>query len=207
MNASSDGAAELPLIIKTDVAGSIDAIEHELGKLSHERAALRIIASGVGNVSENDVNVARASGAVIIAFNTGVDAIARDLAERDSIAIESFSIIYELSEKVAELLAARAPKVAVEEELGRAKVLKTFSSGAKKQVLGVRLLSGVFSLGERAKIVRRDEEVARGKIENLQQARANVKEIRTEGEFGMEIEAKVDAAPGDEIIVFRIVES
>jgi translation initiation factor IF-2 len=204
---AAEGAVELPLIVKSDVAGSIDAIAYEIGKLPQERVSARIIASGVGSVSENDVKTATAGGAVIIAFNVGTDSVARDLAERDGVRIESFSIIYELSEKVAELLAARAPKMTLEEELGRAKILKTFSSSAKKQVLGARLLSGTMTVGSMVKIVRQDAEIARGKIDNLQQARADVKEIRTEGEFGLEIAAKADAAPGDEIIVFRTVES
>ena len=95
----------------------------------------------------------------------------------------------------------------MERELGRAKVVKTFSTSAKKQVIGARLLSGAFVLGNEVKLVRAGEEVARGTIANLQQARADVKEIRTEGEFGTEIAAKEDAAPGDELITFIIEES
>lgn len=86
-------------------------------------------------------------------------------------------------------------------------MLKTFSSGAKRQVLGVRHLSGAFALGALVKLERRGEEIARGKILNLQVARADVKEIHTEGEFGTEIEAKEDAAPGDELVAFTISES
>ena len=206
-SAAAEGELELPLIVKTDVAGSIDAIQHELGKISHERVRLRIISSGVGSVSENDVKTALASGGVIIAFNVPTDAIARDLAEREKISIETFSIIYELSERVTELLAERAPKVALEDELGRAKILKTFSSSGKKQVLGARYVSGVLSLGDLVKLVRADEEVARGRITNLQQARADVKAIKTEGDFGLEVESKHDAAYGDELISFVVRES
>ena len=201
-SASQDGVTELPLIVKADVAGSVDALIHELGKLTHERARIRIIASGVGSVSENDVKTAHAGGATVIAFNVGTDAIARDLADRDGVPIETFSIIYELSDRVAALLAARAPSVEIEEELGRAKVLKTFSSGAKRQVMGARLERGSFALGSRVKVIRGDEEVARGSVTNLQQARADVKEIRTEGEFGLEIEAREDAKPGDMLVTF-----
>lgn len=206
-SASVEGIVELPLIVKADVAGSVDAIIHELAKITHERSAIRIIASGVGSIAENDVKTAHAGGATIIAFNVGTDATARDLADRDGVAIETFSIIYELSEKVTELLTARAPSVEIEMEQGRAKVLKTFSSGAKKQVIGARHLSGVFSLGAQVKVMRGEEEITRGKVTNLQQARADVKEIRTEGEFGTEIEAKADAAPGDELVIFTVTES
>ncbi len=203
----AEGVVELPLVIKADVQGSIDAIQHELLKLSHEGVVISIISAGVGSVAEGDVKSASAASATIITFNTSVDSAARELAERDGVPIASFTIIYELSEKVTELLAERAPHIAREVELGRGKVLKTFSSGAKRQVLGVRHLSGAFALGALVKLERRGEEIARGKILNLQVARADVKEIHTEGEFGTEIEAKEDAAPGDELVAFTISES
>jgi translation initiation factor IF-2 len=205
--AAAEGIAELPLVVKADVAGSVDAIAHELAKITHERARIRIISSGVGSVSEADVKTAYAAGGEIIAFNVGTDAIARDLAEREGIHIFPFTIIYELSEKVQELLVARVPSMTSEKELGRAMVLKAFSSGAKKQVLGARYVSGVLTTGDRVRVVRRDAEIARGKILNLQQARADVKEIKVEGDFGIEIEAKENAAYGDEIIAFAVTES
>lgn len=205
--ATASGITELGLIVKSDVTGSIAAIVHELGKITHERAAIRIIATGVGSVSENDVKTAHATGATVIAFNVSTDAIARDLAERDGITILSFSIIYELSEKVSELLLARVPSITIEKELGRAAVVKPFSSSAKKQVLGARHISGVLTLGDRVKILRNGEEIGRGSIGNLQQARADVKEIKTEGTFGTEIEAKVDAAPNDELVAFTVEQS
>ncbi len=202
-----EGIAELPIIVKADVAGSVDAILHELAKITHKRASVRIVSSGVGSVSETDVKMGQASGATIIAFNASTDAIARDLAEREKISILSFSIIYELSAKVKELLEACVPTIAVEKELGRAMVLKMFSRGAKKQVLGARHISGTLEVGNRVKILRKGEEIARGGIKNLQQARADVKEIHTEGDFGTEIEARADAAYGDELVAFAVTES
>lgn len=210
-NTTQEGITELPLIIKADVAGSVDAIVHELAKITHERAAIRIVSSGVGTVSEKDVKSAQASGGTIIAFHVSTDAIASDLAQRDSISILPFSIIYELSTKVRELLEAAVPSVATEKELGRALVLKTFSSGAKKQVLGARHISGTLTVGNRVKILRKANgeysEIARGSIGNLQQARADVKEIKTEGDFGTEIECRENAAYGDEIVAFVVTES
>ena len=205
--AAIEGIAELPLIVKADVAGSVDAILHEFVKITHERASVRVVASGVGSVSENDVKTAHSSGAVIIAFNVGTDAIARDIAERDNVSIFSFSIIYELSEKVAKLLAGSVSNVATEKELGRATVLKTFSRGARKQVLGARYVSGILMVGNRVKILRKGEELARGSIGNLQQARADVKEIKTEGDFGTEIECRENAVYGDELVAFVVTET
>ena len=165
------------------------------------------MSSGVGSVSETDVKSAHASGGTIIAFNVSTDAIASDLALREHIPILSFSIIYELSKKIQELLEACVPSISSEKELGRALVLKPFSSGAKKQVLGARYVSGILTVGNRVKIVRKGEEIARGSIGNLQQARADVKEIKTEGDFGTEIECREQASYGDELIAFSVIDA
>lgn len=204
---TADGVTILPLVVKADVAGSVDAIAHELGKIKVERGAIQIIATGVGSVSESDVKTAYAAEGTIIAFNVGTDAIARDTADREGIDIFAFSIIYELSEKVEELLKARIPSISVEQELGRAKVLKPFSSTAKKQVLGARHVSGTLAKGARVKLLRDGEEIARGSIANLQQARADVSEIHTEGDFGMELELKEPVLYNDEIVTFTIAQA
>ncbi|VAW31990.1 hypothetical protein MNBD_CPR01-79, partial [hydrothermal vent metagenome] len=125
---------------------------------------------------------------------------------RIGVSIESFTVIYDLEKRVEELLIAHAPRITKEETVGEAKILKTFNSTTKKHVAGARLVSGVVSIGSDAKVMRRNVEIGRGKITNLQQARADVKEIRTEGEFGFEIETKASVAPGDAIVLYRIVE-
>jgi translation initiation factor IF-2 len=201
------GISEFPIVVKTDVAGSIDAIIHELAKIKHERAIIRILASGVGSVSENDVRTAHASsGGTIIAFNVGTDAVARELAERDGVTILSFPIIYELSAKVAELLEKSVPAVVGEKELGRAKVLKPFSSSGKKHVLGARYVSGTLTLNDRVKLLREGVEISQGRITNLQQARVDAKEVKVEGDFGIEIETREAAVYGDELVAFTVIE-
>ncbi len=197
----------LPIIIKADVGGSIEAIVHELSKATHERAAINVVAEGVGAVSEGDVKTAQAGGATIIAFHVGTDASAHDMAERVGVNIETFQIIYDLEKRVQEMLAERAPKLRVEETLGEAKVLRVFNASGNKQVLGGRLDSGAMAVGNLVKISRRGVDLGTGKLTNLQQARADVKEIRTEGEFGSQIETKADVAAGDTLTFFRIVES
>lgn len=201
-NDPSDTTAVLPLIVKADVAGSVDAIIHELAKQTHENAVIRILASGVGTVGEGDVKMAHASGGTIIAFNVGTDTIAREMAERTEVAILSFSIIYELAEKVDALLAAFAPLSTGEKELGRAKVLKAFSSTAKKQVLGARHLSGTLTTGDRVRLMRGEEELGTGRILTLQQARVATQEIKVEGDFGIEVELREPAEYSDELIAF-----
>ena len=205
MDDPTDDRATFPIIIKADVTGSIEAIKHELQKVTHDRAVIRIVGEGIGAVSENDVKQAAAGGSTIIAFTVGTESVAGDLAERMNVAIESFTIIYDLENRVRELLAARAPSITVEEATGEAKILKMFSVAGNKRVLGANLLSGTIALGDQVKLSRRGIELGYGKVVNLQQARADVKEIRTEGEFGAQIETKEDIAQGDTITPFKMV--
>jgi translation initiation factor IF-2 len=204
---AEDGKVVLPLIIKSDVTGSILAIKHELDKIDHERVSVRIVSEGIGAVTEGDVKTAVAGGGYIIAFNVSTDSTARDLAERSGISINTFSIIYELKEYVENLVTTNSPKMSVEEELGQAKVLKTFNSSSGKHVLGAKWISGALSVGDLIKLDRRGIDLGRGKITNMQVARSDVKEIHVEGEFGMQIETKADVAGGDTIIAFRVIES
>ncbi len=197
---------KLILIVKTDVAGSIDAIVHELSKITNENADICIISSGVGNVSETDVKTACASGGTIIAFNVGTDSVACECALREKIKILPFSVIYELSEKISDMLDKSVANIATEKELGRAKVLKSFSSSAKKQVLGARHISGTLRTGDRVRLMRAEEEISQGNITNLQQSRVDTKEIKSECDFGIEITAKEPAIYNDEIVAFSVTE-
>lgn len=201
----TEGGVELPLILKADVTGSLEGIKHELRKIEHERVGIRILSESIGAVSEGDVKSAVASGASIIAFTVGTDSNARDLAERTNTTVESFSIIYELVERVKQLVQERAPQITVEEILGVAKVLKAFSTAGNKHVLGARWESGILSVGDMVKIDRRGVPLGNGKLTNLQVARSDVQEIKMEGEFGLQVETKADIAAGDTLTAFRMV--
>ncbi len=203
--AETEGSVELPLILKADVTGSLEAIKHELRKIAHDRVGIRIVSEGIGAVSEGDVKSALASGGTVIAFSVGTDGSARDLAERSGIAIGSFSIIYELFEHVQALVQERAPQVTVEEDLGEAKVLKAFSVTGHKHVLGAKWNSGILAVGDQVKIDRRGIALGTGTLTNLQVARADVKEIKDEGEFGLQVDTRADIAAGDTLVAFRMV--
>jgi translation initiation factor IF-2 len=202
----ASGMTALPLILKADVTGSIEAVKHELAKIDHDRVAIRIIQESVGAVSEGDVKLAQTGGAVIVAFNVGVDALARDYAERTGILVESFTIIYKLAERVSELVTERAPRITVEEIVGEAKVLRSFSRTSNKHVLGAKWVSGELTTGDLVKVDRRGLLIDKGKLVNLQVARADVSAIKSEGEFGLQVECKSDIAPGDSLIAFRMIE-
>lgn len=188
----------LPLILKADTAGSLEAITSEILKLSLERIKPKIIVSGVGSVNENDTKaVLTTPGSTILAFNTKTDARALSLAERSEIKILNFNVIYELTEKVSELLSEREPKVEMEEVTGSAKVLKLFSASKNKQVLGARVLSGSITKGANIKIFRREAEIGHGKVRELQQAKVEVSLVNEGSEFGGMIESKIEITPGD----------
>ena len=190
--------AILPLVIKADTAGSLEAITSELGKLSRERTAPRIILSSVGSINENDVKSAlAATGAVILGFNTKVDPQAAHLAERSGITILTFSIIYELTDKVKKLLSEREPKIETEEIVGISKVLKLFGITKGKQVIGGRVLSGLIKRGAVVKIIRREVEIGKGVVKELQQSKIVTDSVSEGTEFGALIESKIEVTPGD----------
>lgn len=200
------GKTLLPLILKADASGSIAAIKHELDKIAHERVIIRIVSEGLGAVSETDVKTAQAGGAIIVAFTVSTDSRARELAERTNVSIESFSIIYDLAKRIGELVVERAPRVMEEEILGQAKILKVFSVAGVKHVLGARWESGSLEVGSLVKVDRRGIPLGTMKLTNLQQVRQDVKEIHIEGEFGLQLEGKVEVAAGDTIQPFKMTE-
>lgn len=191
--------SSLPIIIKADSAGSLEAILYELKKLSHERIAAKVISAEVGTISEGDVKTGIATpGTIIFGFHTKIDPQAGALAERSpEVSIELYDIIYKLSERVEELLKEREPRVEMEEVMGRAKVLKVFSQAKGKLVLGARVEQGLIEKGSQLRIVRREAEVGRGKVKELQQSKIAVDSVSEGTEFGAMVESKLDIAPGD----------
>lgn len=205
---SSETGAILPLIIKVDVAGSIPAIEHELKKLSHDNIAIKILDTGVGAINEGDIKTAVAApNGVCVAFHTGIDNAAADLADRSDIKTATFDIIYELTQFVEEELTKRAPKVSKEEVLGRAKILRLFSRTGNKQVLGGKVKEGEVRLKGKARIYRRDILLGEGVITNLQSARQDVESVPADTEFGAQLDSKIEPAEGDYLEMYHIVES
>ncbi|KND48857.1 MAG: translation initiation factor IF-2 [Parcubacteria bacterium C7867-005] len=194
----NENVLALPIIIKADTTGSLEAIVYELNKLPRERIQIKVVLSGIGTVSENDVKSSLATpGTLIFSFNTKIDPQAGPLAERSGITIESFDVIYKLTERVMEILKEREPKVEVDEVTGQAKVLRVFGATKDKQVLGARAISGIIEVGSQVRILRREAEIGKGKIKELQQNKIAADKVNEGGEFGAMIESKVEIAPGD----------
>jgi len=182
----------LPIVLKADTAGSLEAIIGEIYKLSREKIEPKIILSSVGNINENDVKSAQTTpGTIIIGFNIKVDLQAANLAERSDITITLFSVIYELTDKIKEFLTEKEPKTEVEEIESTSKVIRLFGTSKGKQVLG-GLKCGAF-----IKIIRREAEIGHGKVKELQQFKIAIDSTNQGAEFGALVESKTEIAPGD----------
>ncbi len=190
----------LPILIKTDFAGTGEAVMHEIAKLPQDsRLELRVLSRSVGTIAENDIKLVGGgkTPGLVIGFNVKVDVPARDLAERLGVEIATFDIIYKLAEWLQEATAKRRPKVEAQVVVGSAKVLKFFSAQKGRVVVGGRVEKGSLKQNQELRIMRRDLELGHATIVGLQ---ANKKEVRVveEGqEFGVMLKTSAEPAAGD----------
>ena len=187
--------------------GAIDAIKHEIEKLKSDRVRIHIIQDGVGTISESDIkNTGRIKHVLILGFNVSVDKQAQDLADRAGIRIKTFSVIYELEAWLKKTIEELTPKIQTEEATGKAKIQKIFSRVKDKQIVGGIVQEGAITIDAHIKILRRNTEIGRGKIINLQSQKTNTQRVTEEHEFGSQIQSKIDIAPGDVLESFILVE-
>ena len=188
----------VPLILRADTAGSLEAIIKELEKMATEFVTFKITSKGVGNISENDMKLAVADpNMLVIGFHVKADPNAVELHMKNSSFLEVFDIIYKLTERLAEVMEERRPRKSSEDVVGTMKILKTFSRTKEKQVVGGRVLEGRIADRSTIRILRRDEEVARGHIVGMQVAKVSAKEALEGTECGILLESKIEIAAGD----------
>lgn len=205
-NANTQAETIIPLVIKADVLGSLEAIEKELAKVTHEKISWKIIQQGVGDITENDIKSASGSpDTIVVGFRVRVDDNAVTLAGKFRIPVETFSIIYNITDYMEKIVTERVPKERVEESTGKVKILRAFSRTKDKQVLGGKVLEGAIAVGSSVKIIRRDTEIGKGKVLELQQQKIKTNEVREGLEFGTMIESKIEMAPGDIIEPFIFI--
>ncbi|MFZ2555407.1 MAG: translation initiation factor IF-2 [Minisyncoccia bacterium] len=195
----------LPVIVRADVTGSLEGIIHETSKIGDEYTGLNIVHAGIGAISETDVKTAIASSvpAIIVGFSVPVDSQAKESARQHDIQIETFDIIYKLKERLEELLAQRAPKRQVEDTLGKARILKYFSSRKDTHVIGATVFEGRIEKNAAVRVTRRDQLLGIGKVTGLQSHKKTVDRVETGGEFGAEITTDFELAQGDVLECFR----
>ena len=199
-------AEELPVVIKTDVHGSLEAIKVALDKLGTEQVKVRILSGGVGGLSESDISLAAASNAIVIGFNVRAIPQARDLAKRDGVEIRYHSIIYELIDEVKAAMGGLLSPDTQEEFLGYAEIRQVFSVSKLGKVAGCMVTDGVIKRGCKVRLLRDNVVIHEGSLKTLKRFKDEVKEVRESMECGMAFENYSDIQEGDQIECFEVKE-
>ncbi|HVE02028.1 MAG TPA: translation initiation factor IF-2 [Sphingomicrobium sp.] len=202
----SSTTKELPLVIKTDVQGSVEAIVHALNRLSTDEIKVRVLHSGVGAITESDVTLASASGAPIIGFNVRPNAKAREVAERNKVEFRYYDVIYHLTDWVKGAMAGELGPEIIETVVGRAEVKEVFPAGKKDKAAGLLVLEGVIRKGLNARLTREDVIVSKTTISSLRRFKDDVAEVRAGLECGVLLADTNDIKPGDSLEVFEVEE-
>jgi translation initiation factor IF-2 len=200
------GRKEFPLVIKTDVQGSLEAIIGALEKLGTEEVAARIVHGGVGGVTESDLSLAEASEAAIIGFNVRANKQAREAAERAGIEIRYYNIIYNLVDDVKAAMSGLLSPERRETFLGNAEILEVFNISKVGKVAGCRVVEGVVERGASVRLIRDNVVIHEGKLGTLKRFKDDVKEVHSGQECGMNFENYQDMRAGDVIECFRVEE-
>lgn len=200
------GVQTLPLIVKADTPGSMEALRGELGKFEHPEVVVQIIHEGVGGVNESDVYLASASGAVIIAFHVIAEDRAEQLAEAEGVEIRRYNIIYEVTEHIRQALEGMLRPEKLEVMTGRAVVLQTFSISRFGTIAGCRVINGTISRDNRVHVIRDNAVLNDYRIGSLKREKDDTKEVREGMECGIRLEGFNDVKEGDLLEAFRIDE-
>jgi len=196
----------LPILLKADVQGSLEAIKSSLEALSTPEVAVQIISSGVGGLSETDINLAIGAEAVIIGFNVRADATARQIASESNVEIRYYSIIYELIDDVRDAMSGLLKPELREELIGIAEVKSVFTGSGFGNIAGCLVIEGKVKKDEPIRVLRNDVVVYEGVLESLRRHQDNVKEVNTGTECGIGVKDYDDVQPGDLIEVFTRTE-
>jgi len=197
---------ELPLVIKADVHGSVEAIVHSLNRLSTDEIKVRVLHSGVGAITESDVTLASASGAPIIGFNVRPNAKAREVAERNKVEFRYYDVIYHLTDWVKGAMAGELGPEIIETVVGRAEVKEVFPAGKKDKAAGLLVLEGIIRKGLNARLTRDDVIVSKTTISSLRRFKDDVAEVRAGLECGVMLADTNDIKAGDNLEVFEVEE-
>jgi translation initiation factor IF-2 len=197
---------ELKLILKSDVAGSLEAIKKSLNELSTDEVKINILHEGVGDVSESDINMALASSALVIGFRVKASTDVMNLARRENVKISIYDIIYQLIDDLTLALSGLLEPEIVETEIGRLSVLAIFKTTKKEQIFGGKVTSGKIENNRNVKIVRDKETIGEGKITNLQQNKKDSKEVLENFECGLKVETQTKIMVGDSIECYKTEE-
>ena len=197
---------EVPIVIKGDVQGSVEAIVQALDKLGTDEVKARVLHAGVGGITESDVTLAQASGAPIIGFNVRANVQARDAARAAGIEIRYYSVIYDLVDDVKAAMSGMLSPELRETFIGNAEILEVFNISKVGKVAGCRVTEGAVRRGSKVRLIRDDVVVHEGTLSTLKRFKDEVKEVHGGQECGMAFENYQDMRPGDVIECFDVEE-
>ncbi|MEC8538170.1 MAG: translation initiation factor IF-2 [Pseudomonadota bacterium] len=199
-------AEELPVVIKTDVHGSLEAIRVALEKLGTDQVKVRILSAGVGAISESDISLSAASNAIVIGFNVRAIPQARDLAKRDGVEIRYHSIIYELIDEVKAAMGGLLSPDTQEDFIGYAEIRQVFGVSKVGKVAGCMVTEGIIKRGCKVRLLRDNVVIHEGSLKTLRRFKDEVKDVREGFECGMGFENYSDIQEGDMIECFELRE-
>jgi translation initiation factor IF-2 len=197
---------ELPLIIKADVQGSVEAVKQSLTKLSNEEVVVKVIHGGVGAINESDVSLASTSNAIIIGFNVRPDATAKQLAEQEKVDMRLYRVIYQAIEDVEAAMKGMLDPVYEEKVIGHAQVRQLFKASGVGTIAGSYILDGLFQRNCKVRITREDEQIFEGALASLKRFKDDVKEVKAGYECGLVFDGFNDVKEEDLVEAYIMVE-
>lgn len=202
----SGGLKELRIVLKADVSGSLEALTDSLQKLSTDEVTISIIHRAVGAITESDIMLAAASDAIVVGFQVQLPASVRKIAERESVDVRLYSIIYDAINQIQLALEGMLSPEIKEEVVGRAQVRQVFRISRVGSVAGCYVLSGTITRNDKVRIIRDGFEIYKGTISSLKHLKDDVREVRQGFECGLTVSGFNDYAEGDVIEAYRITE-
>jgi len=201
---AKENVLEYPVVIKADVQGSAEAIVNALHKISNDEIKVKVLHSGVGAITESDVNLAFSTGAPVIGFNVRPNAKAREMVERHKVRMKYFDVIYHLTEDVAKEMAGIWGPERIETVVGRAEIKEIFPAGKHDKAAGLLVTDGYIRKGIHARITRDDVIVSKTTVASLRRFKDDVPEVRAGLECGVVLQDTNDIKPGDVLETFEV---
>jgi translation initiation factor IF-2 len=195
---------EVAIIIKADVQGSSEAIQATVLKLAHEEVRVRVLLASVGQITESDVQLAKASSAVIVAFNVRATSQAREMAQRDGVDIRYFSIIYDVSDDVEKMVRGKVAPKAREKFLGYAEIRQVFNITKTGKVAGCMITEGLVKRGTGVRLLRDNVVIHSGELTQLKRFKDDVREVARGYECGLSFANFQDLQVGDVVECFEV---
>ena len=201
-----DETQEMPLLIKSDVQGSAEAIKQSLEQIGNDEVRARVIHAAPGGVNESDVLLAKSAGSPVFAFNVRANKQARELAEREKVEIRYYSVIYDVIDDVRNTMEGMLAPEKRENFIGYAEILEVFNITRTGKVAGCRVTEGTVKRGCGVRLLRDDTVIHEGHLKTLKRFKDEVQEVKSGTECGMAFERYEDLQKGDQIECFEVIE-